>query len=374
MRKKIAILGSTGSIGTATLQVIEHLADQYEVVGLAAHSNAKRLEEQIVRFRPRYAALYDRVAAQSIKTPLPLLFGMEGLKEVAACSGADLVVCAMAGTRGLEPTLAAIDAGKNIALANKEVLVSGGALVMERVRQKGVDLLPIDSEHSALFQCLLAGKKEEVQRLILTASGGPFRSFSLDQLSAVTVEQALNHPNWVMGPKVTVDSSTLMNKGLELIEAYWLFGLPISQIEVVIHPQSIIHSMVEYRDGSIMAQMGMPTMLVPIQYALTYPHRSKGLLKPFDFIAHPRLEFMPVDLQKFRCLDMAFEALKRGKSAPAYLNAANEVLVERFLSGQIPWRGIGDRLATLMDKHVPQPMDSLESIIEIDTQARREAQ
>lgn len=372
--KKISILGSTGSIGKSALQVISHLGEGYEVVALAAHSNIDLLEEQIRKYKPKIVGVYDEASAMRLKMRLPdcpIIPGMEGLKAVAKFDEANFVLSSITGTAGLIPTIEAIQSGKDVALANKEALVSGGELVMRLVKEKGVRLLPVDSEHSALFQCLQGNASNTIRKLILTASGGPFRNFSQEKLASIDVEQALNHPNWKMGPKVTIDSSTLMNKGLEVIEAYWLFGIPLNQIEVVVHPQSIIHSMIEYSDGSIMAQMGEPLMLVPIQYALTYPERRPGLLKPFDFIRHGKLEFEIPDLIKFPCLSLAYEALKKGGSLPCFMNAANEVLVERFINKEISWQEIGQKLESLMERHLNLPVPSIESILDVDRQARR---
>jgi 1-deoxy-D-xylulose-5-phosphate reductoisomerase len=376
MHKKISLLGSTGSIGVSSLQVIRHLGEGYEVSALAAHSNIDVLEQQIKEFRPKVAAVFDEDAARVLQKRVPdcpILSGLEGLKEVARFAEANFVISSMAGTSGLLPTVEAIKAGKDVALANKESLVSGGELVMKLVQEKGVRLLPVDSEHSALFQCLQGNCSSTIRRLILTASGGPFRNFTEEMLKSITVEQALNHPNWKMGPKVTIDSSTLMNKGLEVIEAYWLFGLPLEQIDVVIHPQSIIHSMIEYCDGSTMAQMGEPLMIVPIQYALTYPQRKPGLLNSFDFIRHGKLEFSFPDMNRFRCLSLAYEALKKGGSMTGYMNAANEVLVKRFIDKEIGWFEIGQKLEYLMERHSVQAVPTIESILEIDSAARRDA-
>ncbi|MFI0434915.1 MAG: 1-deoxy-D-xylulose-5-phosphate reductoisomerase [Parachlamydiaceae bacterium] len=374
--KNIAILGSTGSIGCNALNVARHLKSSFRVVALAARGNIDLLEQQAREFRPLIIAVFEPDKAFELQQRLPgqtILSGMEGLKAVASCHEAHLIISAIAGTLGLQPTVEAIMAGKDVGLANKEALVSGGALVMRLVKEKGIRLIPIDSEHSAIFQCLKGEKKAEVHRMILTSSGGPFRHKTQEELENVTVEQALNHPTWKMGPKVTIDSSTLMNKGLEVIEAHWLFNLEIDKIEVVIHPQSIIHSMVEYIDHSILAQMGVPSMIVPIQYAMTYPNRSVGLLEPFDFVKHSTLEFFKPDLGKFRCLALAYEAIRRGGSAPCYMNAANEILVERFLRREISWQGISLQLERLLTGHQVQSADTLEAILAIDAQAREEA-
>ncbi len=377
MSKKIALLGSTGSIGTSSLQVVRHLGEDFEISALAAHSNIDLLQQQIKEFRPKVAAVFDEKQAkvlQSRAPGCPILSGLDGLKEVASFNEANFVISSITGTAGLIPTIEAIKAGKDVALANKEALVSGGELVMKLVKEKGVQLLPVDSEHSALFQALQGNCSSTIRKLILTASGGPFRNHNDEQLKNITVEQALNHPNWKMGSKVTIDSSTLMNKGLEVIEAYWLFGIPLEQIDVVVHPQSIVHSMIEYCDGSIMAQMGEPLMIVPIQYALTYPKRKPGLLNAFDFMRHGKLEFNAPDLKKFPCLSLAFEALRKGGSMPAYMNAANEVLVSRFLNKEISWQDIGKKLETLMERHSSKPVPTIEAIFDIDHEARSDAE
>lgn len=374
--KQIAILGSTGSIGRNALHVVRHLTSHFRVVALAARDNIDLLEQQAREFHPLIIAVFNPEKAYELQKRLPgqtIVAGMEGLKAVAACQEAEMVISAIAGTLGLQPTIEAILAGKKIGLANKEVLVSGGALVMRLVKECGVQLIPIDSEHSAIFQCLNGEKRSTVNRLILTSSGGPFRTWTKEQIESATVEQALAHPNFRMGPKVTIDSSTLMNKGLEVIEAHWLFNVEIDKIEVIIHPQQIIHSLVEFNDYSMLAQMGVPNMIVPIQYAMTYPERSPGLLEPFDFMKHPKLEFCKSDVTQFRCLALAYEAIRQGGSLPCYMSAANEVLVERFLAGEINWSEIGIRLEFLMNRHRVQPIESLDEILDVDAQAREEA-
>lgn len=375
--KRIAILGSTGSIGKNALQIARHLRDKVQVIAIAAHSNIDLLEEQARDFHPDLVAVYDESMALELQKRLPrqkIVAGMEGLKAVAAHPAVDFVVSAISGTIGLVPTITAIQAGKDVGLANKESLVSGGALVMSLVKEKGIRLIPIDSEHSAIFQCLNGEKREAIRRVILTASGGPFRSFSDEQIERITVDDALCHPTWNMGKKVTIDSSTLMNKGLEMIEARWLFDLPVSKIEVVVHPQSIIHSMVEFDDLSILAQMGEPNMKTPIQYAMTYPDRYPGLLKPFDFVKNSKLEFYAPNMDKFRCLALAFDAIEEGDSLPCYMNGANEVLVQRFINGEISWRDIGTKLERLMTRHSTKKIASLDSILAVDALARQEAQ
>lgn len=374
--KKLSILGSTGSIGVSTLNVVRHLKDEFSVVALAAGSNIDALEAQAAEFKPALIAVYDESKAKELRKRLPntqIVSGMDGLIEAATHDEAEMLVSAISGTRGISPTVAAIRAGKDIGLANKEVLVSGGQLVMDLVKRHGVNMLPIDSEHSALFQCLEGRAGNAVRRLILTASGGPFRRSSQEELASLTVEQALNHPTWQMGAKITIDSSTLMNKGLEVIEAHWLFDVPVEQIEVVVHPQSVIHSMVEFEDCSILAQMGAPNMELPIQYALSYPKRMPSLLRPFDFATHSVLNFEQADTERFPCLKIAFMAMREGASYPCYMNAANEVLVHRFLDRQIGWQDIGGRLEKLLEGHRRQQVDSIEEVLAVDHEARAEA-
>lgn len=376
--KRIAILGSTGSIGRNALHIAQHLGpSEIKVVALAAKSNIDLLEEQAKQFSPEIIAVHDKDKALLLQKRLPkiqVVGGMEGLKTVASHSNADLVVSAIVGTLALEPTIAAIKAKKNIALANKEALVSGGALIMSLVRENGISLIPIDSEHSAIFQCLNGENPKAIERLILTSSGGPFRTYTTEQLKKVTVESALNHPKWTMGPKITIDSSTMMNKGLEVIEAHWLFDVPIEKIEIVVHPQHLIHSMIEFIDRSIMAQMNVPDMVVPIQYAMTYPERKTGTIPKFDFIKHGTLDFFMPDMEKFRSLKLAYHAVKEGGSFPCYMNAANEVLVHRFLNREISWIEIVSKLEQLMSHHKVTNITSLDAILAIDTQARKEAQ
>lgn len=375
--KKIIVLGSTGSIGQNTLKVAQHLGGEaVQVVGLAARSNIDLLEQQAQIVHPEVIAVYDEEKARELQRRLPhipVLAGIEGICALATDTVADMAVSAMVGTLGLLPTISAIRSGKSIGLANKEALVSGGALIMSLVKEHNVRLLPIDSEHSAIFQCLAGEEHSAISRIILTSSGGPFRTFSDEQLATVSLENALQHPTWNMGPKITVDSSTLMNKGLEVIEAHWLFDLPLNKIDVVIHPQSILHSMVEFVDGSMKAQMSRPTMIVPIQYALTYPHRAPGLLEPFDFVKNGKLEFFAPNQEKFRCLALAYEAVAAGGSMSCYLNAANEVLVKRFLNKEISWSDISRKLDSLMQHHQKIEDLSLEAILNVDRIARQEA-
>lgn len=375
--KKIILLGSTGSIGTNVLKVVDHLnSPDYQVVALAAHSSIDLLYEQAKKFRPKIVAVYDKSKALELKKRLPdfhVVGGLEGLLEAASFSEGNLVFNAIVGTDGLQPMLEALKAKKNVALANKEVLVSAGDLVMKTAQKNGCTILPVDSEHSAIFQCLQGYQIESVRKLILTASGGPFFRHDEKALKEITLEQALNHPTWKMGAKVTVDSSTLMNKGFEVIEAHYLFGIPLKNIEVLIHPQSIVHSLVEFVDNALLAQLGEPQMLTPIQIALTYPDKKPGLLKPFDFTRFSKLEFYQPDTNKFQCLAMAYEALRLGGSYSCYLNAINETLVERFLKKQLSWYDIGLKLRMLMDKHTSTTLNSLSDVLELDQLARTEA-
>lgn len=376
MRKKISILGSTGSIGESTLQVAAHLPDEIEVVALAAGGNSQRLLEQALRFRPKLVALSDERLAKELQKAIPfaqVVWGENGLRQVATFSEADLVVSAISGAAGVLPTFAAIQAGKAVALANKEVLVAAGTFVMEEARRRGVTILPIDSEHSALFQALVGEEKKAVRRLIITASGGPFRTTPAEKLATLTVEEALQHPTYRMGSKITIDSSTLMNKGLEMIEAHFLFAIPVDQIEVVVHPQSIIHSIVEFVDGSMKMQASEPDMVLPIQYALTYPKRREGIIPPFDFLRPRVLEFYPPDLKKFPALSLAYQALRQGGSTPCYLNAANEVLVDRFMRKEISWMEITGRLMRLLDRHSPTPLTGIDEFLAVDRTARQDA-
>ena len=370
---KIAILGSTGSIGENTLEVASHLG--IEVVALAVHSNIDRLFEQIQRFRPLVVAVYDEQKASILKkiVDIPVFSGDEGLSIVAGWSDVDTVVAAIVGSVGIRPVLAAIKAGKRVALANKETLVMAGEYVMAMKAKYGAEIIPVDSEHSALFQCLQGGRKDEVRRLILTASGGPFREHSMEALQQVTLEEALSHPTWKMGPKISIDSSTLVNKGLEVIEAYHLFKVPLEQIEVVIHPQSIVHSLVEYIDGSTLAQLSPPDMKLPIQYALTYPKRVPGIAPCLNFTKSSKLEFFPPDHKRFPSLELAFNALRSGGSMPCVLNAANEVIVDRFLKGGFRWCEIGVKLERVMGICKSHRMNDLEDHLAADQEARRVA-
>ncbi len=375
MEKNLSILGSTGSIGCQALEVARNLG--LTVSGLAAHSNIGLLETQIREFRPQAVAVFDFYAAKELKLsvsdlPVKVLAGMDGLCEIASLLQADLILNSVVGMVGLKPTLAAIGAKKNVALANKETLVAGGALVMEAAKCQGVSILPVDSEHSAIFQCIQGCRDlRELRRIILTASGGPFFGKKRAELENVTVEQALKHPNWDMGPKVTIDSATMMNKGLEVIEAAWLFDLPAEQIDVVVHRESIVHSLVEFTDYSVLAQLGVPDMTVPIQYAITHPNRAPSPSQPLNLVGCKNLSFYEPDLKTFTCLSACQEALKRGGLAPTAANGANEAAVALFLQNKISFLDIGSLVmdAMLAQKPVSETL-TLEQILEADRGAR----
>jgi 1-deoxy-D-xylulose-5-phosphate reductoisomerase len=373
-RRNIAILGSTGSIGRNALEVISNFPDEFQVTYLAAHRNVDLLKEQIRRFKPAGVAMLSRTCAELLKGSIngscEVLVGDDGLMELAGRPDVDIVLNALVGFAGLRPTLCAIEAGKDIALANKETLVVAGELIMSRVREKGVRLLPIDSEHSAILQCLRGESIDEVARLILTASGGPLLNTDKAEFETISVAQALNHPTWKMGNKITIDSATLMNKGLEVIEAHWLFGLPLEKIEVVIHPQSIIHSMVEFADGSVKAQMGMPDMKLPIQYALMYPRRPASICHRMDFERIHQMTFLKPDPDKFRCLALAREALQTGGTAPAVLNAANEVAVQLFLEERLPFASIPALIEESLSWHTPVHNITLDDVVRADNETR----
>jgi 1-deoxy-D-xylulose-5-phosphate reductoisomerase len=376
--KQIAILGSTGSIGRQCLDVVGRNPDRFRVVGVAAGSSLEQLAEQVRAHRPEVVSVADERRAKELAARLASLngrkpqicFGPEGLEAVATHPGAEIVVSAAVGVVGLPATYAAITKGKSIALANKEVLVAAGELVMAAARQAGVTLLPVDSEHNAIHQCLRAGGMKEVRRLVLTASGGPFRKLPLARLQRVTPKQALAHPNWRMGPRITIDSATMMNKGFEVIEARWLFGVDLERIEVVIHPQSIIHSMVEYVDGSVLAQLGPPDMRIPIQYALTYPDRVPGGSARLDWAGIKRLEFERPSMQRFPCLDLAREAIREGGPLPCALNAADEVAVAAFLEGRLPFPGIARVVGEVLEKMPRMQLSSMAAVLEADREAR----
>lgn len=375
--KRIAILGSTGSIGRSSLKVIEQFPDRFQVVALAAGRNIDLLAKQIHRFQPQLAAVFDQQLAKDLLSRLEtsirveVLAGPEGYHRVASCDDADMVLSAMVGAAGLVPTLSAIRAGKDVALANKETLVMAGALVMEEVRHHQVTLLPVDSEHNAIFQAMEGHRREDLKRILLTASGGPFLNMSAEELEQVTPAQALAHPNWDMGPKITIDSATLMNKGLEVIEAKWLFDVPVEKIDVHIHPQSIVHSMVEYVDGSVIAQMGIPDMRTPIAYALAYPERLQLDFPSLDLFALQTLTFFEPDFSRFPCLGLAFAACKAGGAVPAILNAANEVAVQAFLDNRIPFKRIAELVDQTMQEYKQVSAAELETILEADGWARR---
>ena len=380
--KRIAILGSTGSIGCSTLSVVESHPDRLEVVGLAAGGNVQRFVEQVRRHRPRAIGMASEAAVADVRQALqgtgaePATYtapGQEGLREIATHPDVELVVCATSGTAALHAVFAAIEAGKTIALANKEVLVMAGALMMRTAKAHGVTILPVDSEHNAIHQCLHGRSASEVQRLILTASGGPFREWPADKLQRVTPSEALKHPTWNMGQKITVDSSTLMNKGLEVIEARWLFDLGPDRIDVVVHPQSVVHSLVELCDGSVIAQLGVTDMRLPIQYALSYPDRWRTDLPMLDLARCGRLDFDQPDLTRFPCLGLAYRALDAGSTAPIVLNASNEVAIEAFLTGRLDYSGIPRVIEESLDagqrERWPEA-ESLEVIRNVDSWAR----
>ncbi|MDZ7699856.1 MAG: 1-deoxy-D-xylulose-5-phosphate reductoisomerase [Deltaproteobacteria bacterium] len=374
--KKIAILGSTGSIGVSALEVIGANPDHYEVTALTAAKNVDLLLEQIKRFTPRAVSVLEAPIAAELKkrlnghTALTILYGQDGYKQIASMEEVDTVISAMTGAAGLIPTHEAIQSGKAIALANKETLVMAGPLIMNAAKEKGVPIYPVDSEHSAIFQSLRGHSKEDVNRIILTASGGPFRESTLERMKTVTATEALKHPNWDMGPKITIDSASMMNKGLEVIEAKWLFDLSIDQIGILIHPESILHSMVEYRDGSVIAQLGIPDMKIPIAYALSYPRHLENGLTPLDLAKVGNLTFQEPDLKRFKCLDLALQAAEEGGSMPAVLNAANEVAVEAFLKGRIGFLDIPSFIEKSMMAHTTHSLDHIERIIETDRWAR----
>ncbi len=371
--KKIAILGSTGSIGTQTLDVIRENPGRFKVEALTCGANTDLLEKQIEEFKPQFAVTAREADAAALAHKYPGVnfgWGRRGLID-AARGGCDMVLNGLMGMRGLEPTYYAIKAGKNIALANKETLVAGGSLVMEAAGEAGVKILPVDSEHSAIFQCLEGNEGRPLNRILLTASGGPFRGYSLSQLEKVTLKQALNHPRWTMGKKITVDSATMMNKGLEVIEARWLFDVSPDKIQILVHPQSIVHSAVEFEDKSVIAQLGVPDMRIPISFALSYPDRLKSNEPGLDFFGQgASLTFEKPDLSVFRCIGLAYDALREGGSYPVVLNGANEVLVDLFLKGKIRFIDIQNTLEKVMDSHVPVYDLDLEGILDIDCQIR----
>ena len=374
-KKNIAILGSTGSIGTQALEVINSNVSLFNVYLLTAQNNADLLIQQSLRYKPAYAIIcdsikYHRVKEALVNTGVKVLAGIEAIIETVTDPEIDIVLTAMVGFAGLEPTIAAIKSGKDIALANKETLVVAGELITELAKDHQVRILPVDSEHSAIFQCLAGEENNTVEKIILTASGGPFRGRSLSFLENITREDALKHPNWKMGAKITIDSASLMNKGLEVIEAKWLFNLEADQIEVIVHPQSVIHSMVQFRDGSIKAQMGLPDMKLPIQYALTYPERIKNNFKRFSFIDYPELTFEKPDTETFRNLAVAFEALKQGGNMPCIINAANEIAVEGFLNKTVSFLTMSTIIEECMQKISFKLNPVLEDYLNTDKETR----
>ncbi len=378
-QKQIAVLGSTGSIGKSVCDIVRRSRGRLKIVGLGAGRNLELLAKQIEEFSPLKVAVMTEELAQRLKgmisnSSVQVLWGKDGYNELASMAGADLVVSSMVGAAGLIPTVTAIEAGKDVALANKETLVAAGPLVMRLVEEHRVNLLPIDSEHSAIFQCLQGYRDSMVKNIILTASGGPFREKPAKELSSITPEEAVAHPNWSMGAKISVDSSTLMNKGLEVIEARWLFSVPPERIDVVVHPQSIIHSMVEYIDGSIIAQMGIPDMRVPISYALYWPDRMELDLPSLDLVKMGPLTFEAPQMEKFPCLGLAFKALEMGGTATTVLNAANEVAVEAFLQGRIPYLKISEIISEVLNELGGQEMESLDDVLRADALARLKAQ
>lgn len=376
--KRVVILGSTGSIGTSSLEVVSALSDQVQVLGLTAHRSTQLLAEQCQRYQPRWAVLSDESLREGrdlgqFPSDTELLFGQAGIETVAGSDDVDIVISGIVGAAGLMGTWAAVNAGKTVGIANKETLVVGGSLIIDAAQQSEATLIPVDSEHSAIFQALQAGRPNEVKRIVLTASGGPFRGWKAKDLESVTPEQALAHPTWNMGPKITIDSATLMNKALEVIEAKWLFGIEANKIEVVVHPQSIIHSFVEFVDGSVIAQLSPPDMKLPIQYALTYPARVPGISPQIDWKEAMTLDFSPPDLDAFPALELGYEVARQGGSCGAVLNAANEIAVQRFLTNNLRFQDIARMCRAVLDVHHYSPNPSLTELFELDCWARQEA-
>jgi 1-deoxy-D-xylulose-5-phosphate reductoisomerase len=371
--KKIGILGSTGSIGTQALNIIENNLDKYEVSFLSCDKNIELFENQIKRFSPKLVVVTFEKDALQLKNKYPnieVLYGAQGLSLAAGNSNTDLVLNALVGIIGLVPTYSALTNGKDMALANKETLVAGGEIIMKAAVDNKVKIIPVDSEHSAIFQCLEGNRKEQLKKIIITASGGPFRGKNLTDLKNVTIEEALNHPKWSMGNKISIDSATLMNKGLEVIEAKWLFDLLPEQIEVIVHPECIIHSMVEYKDNSILAQLGQADMRIPISYAFEYPKRLENFNQGLDFKSLKRLNFEQVDTNTFKCLSYAYEALRMGKSYSIVLNAANEVLVGLYLNKKISFLEIQNKVEVIMQNHIAVDCKSIDDILEVDKETR----
>lgn len=383
--QNVVILGATGTIGLQTLDVIAQHPDRFSVFALTANSSAKGMLELCQKYQPRYVVMLqpdaaDQLAAElkQLNCNITVMFGEQALTEIAAHSEVDVVMAAIVGSAGLHPAMAAAKAGKRILLANKETLVMAGSLFMQAVRDGGATLLPIDSEHNAIFQVMPHQRAEHlsemgIRRILLTASGGPFRNFTEAQMHAVTLEQALNHPNWVMGPKITIDSATMMNKGLEVIEAHWLFNATAAQIDVVVHPQSVIHSMVEYNDGSVLAQLGNPDMRTPIAYGLGYPNRLESGVSSLDLLKIARLDFAAPDLQRFPCLRLAYRALNTGGTAPAILNAANEIAVEAFLAERISFMEIPRVIESVLSASDIHAVESIAQLVAVDEEARTNA-
>jgi 1-deoxy-D-xylulose-5-phosphate reductoisomerase len=379
--KRLALVGSTGSVGQNTLRVVKHLSDRFTIFALAANSAVNELAEQTAAFHPVVVAISDgarveefRKRCRDLKIPVPeVVTGESGLRQITSAPDVDIVVSAVVGAAGLQPTYSAVAAGKTVALANKESMVVAGELLRGTAEASGARIIPVDSEHSAIDQCLRSGGRGEVGRLILTASGGPFRETPMEQFGRITPEQALKHPTWQMGKRITMDSATLMNKGLEVIEARWLFDIPADQIDIMVHPQSVVHSMVEFVDGSVVAQLGTADMRQPIQYALTYPERLPSPVAPLDWTTVSRLDFAVPDRKKFPCIELAYQAIRMGGTAPAVLNAADEVVVEAFLDRRILFSDIPSVIAATLEAHRVQPADRLEVIVEADSWARQHA-
>jgi len=367
----ISILGSTGSIGTQTLEIADFFKDEINIVAITCNNNIDLLEKQIKKYNPKISVVMNKekyeILNNRISTKTKLKYGMDGLKEAASIPEVDIVLTAVSGMIGLEPTISAIKSKKKIALANKETLVTGGSIIKKLMYENNVDILPVDSEHSAIFQCLQGNKTENIKKIILTASGGPFFGKDINFLKNVNVDEALNHPNWSMGKKITVDSSTLMNKGLEMIEAHWLFNVPYKDIDIVVHPESIIHSAVEYRDKSVIAQLGLPDMKLPIQYALFYPERKENNMESLNLFKLNQLNFYKPDINTFKCLDLAYKAISIGGTMPTVLNVANEIAVDKFLKKEISFLDIGNKIQILMEQHSPFEINTIDDILYVKT-------
>lgn len=375
MKKQVSIFGSTGSIGTSTLNVIRNNKDIFEVSALVAGNNIERLIDQINEFNPKHVYIKSEENSKILKSKfkdLDIYYGTQGMKDISNLTDYDIAVSALVGVAGVEPTYNMIKNGKTVALANKEVLVAGGELIINAAKENGATLLTVDSEHSAIMQCLNGERNNLINKILLTASGGPF--FDKEITEDITVEDALNHPTWNMGKKVTIDSSTMMNKGFEVIEAKWLFGVEPEKIQVVVHRKSLVHSMVQFEDGTIMANIGPTSMEIPIAYALNYPNRLKNNLEKLDLFEIRKLEFEKPDLEKFKCLKLAFEAIKKGHSAQVVLNAADEVLVNAFLEGKIKYTDIPKMIEKMLDLHKPEKLDTIDKILELDKRAREETE